>query len=92
MDERLTRELDQATANAVALMTLYVTAMSDDDEKAAALLDEYLAEAEGASRTVGGFESLCGVLLALIELETGATPDGVLQRAGLIVASARLTS
>ncbi|HSS09563.1 MAG TPA: hypothetical protein VLL25_06740 [Acidimicrobiales bacterium] len=92
MDRRLTRELDQTTAQAVAIMTLYVTAMPEDDRIATALLDDYLTEGRGVWPTIGGFESLCAVLLALLELETGVPPTSVLQRVGVMVASAELTS
>jgi hypothetical protein len=92
MDNRLTRELDQTTAEAVALMTLYVTAVPEDDRIATVLLEEYLTEGHGVLPTIGGFESLCGVLLALLERETGLSPESVLQRVGALVASAELTS
>ncbi|HSS11980.1 MAG TPA: hypothetical protein VLL25_18985 [Acidimicrobiales bacterium] len=92
MDNRLTRELDQTTAQAVALMTLYVTARPEDDRIARALLDEYLTEGPGVWQTIGGFESLCGVLLALLEVEGGVSPEALLQRVGAMVASAELTS
>jgi hypothetical protein len=82
------RELDQRTADAVALMTLYIRATDLDDEGAARLLEEVIQGPDGARQTVGGFESLCGALLVLLELETGASPEASLQRVGSMVANA----
>jgi len=82
------RELDEATANAVALMTLYISATQADDTRAGKLLEELLDAPGGALTTLGGFETLCGVLLVLLELETGTTPDAVLERVGAMIAVA----
>jgi hypothetical protein len=82
------RELDDTTARAVALMTLYITGLDSDDRRAGALLEELLADPGGPAQAIAGFESLCGVLLALLELETGSSPECSLQRVGNLVASA----
>jgi len=87
MTPRRPREFDQATAHAVALMTLYVGTTADDDTRAGTMLDEFLAMRDGPHRTVAGFETLCGALLVLLELETGVTPEAVLQRVGAMIAS-----
>jgi hypothetical protein len=82
-----TRELDHTTADAVALMTLYVGATEADDASADELFNELFASPDGVMETFAGFESLCGALLVLLELETGASPDAVLQRVGAMVAA-----
>lgn len=83
-----TRELDKTTGDAVALMTLYVSATEVDDPGASCLLDELLATPGGPRRTAEGLETLCGALLALFEWETGTAPSTVLQRVGTMVALA----
>ena len=83
------RELDPGTGRAIALMTLFATATPDDENRARALLDAYLSEQDGLQRTFAGFESLCGILLALIEFETGDSTEAVLQRVGVIAAAAQ---
>jgi hypothetical protein len=80
-----TRELDQTTADAVALMTLYIGATEGDDACADDLLEVLFAAPDGPGRTLGGFQSLCGALLVLLELETGTTPGSVLRRVGSMV-------
>jgi hypothetical protein len=92
MDERLTRELDETTAHALALMTLYASARYEDDRRTRGLLAEYLAEEDGIGRTVGGLESLCAVLLAIIEFETGVPVERTLQRIGVMTAATRLST
>ncbi|MDP9073487.1 MAG: hypothetical protein M3N98_04790 [Actinomycetota bacterium] len=82
----MARELGQPTAHAVALMSLYVGATESDDQRARALLEELVAETDGVFSTVGGFETLCGVLLALLETETGIGPRAMLQQVGTMIA------
>ena len=89
MGKRLMRELDAATGRAIALMTLFTTARAEDENRARALVDTYLDEEDGFRRTIEGFESLCGILLALIEFETGAPAEAVLQRVGVMAAAAQ---
>jgi hypothetical protein len=81
-----TRELDNTTGDAIALMTLYVGATEADDATAAGLLEELLTGPNGPTQIVEGLETLCGALLALLEWETGAPPAAVLQRVGAMVA------
>ena len=89
MGKRLMRELDPGTGRAVALMTLFATARPEDETRARALLDAYLSEEDGLDRTLAGLESLCAVLLALIDFETGASAEAVLQRVGVMAATAQ---
>ena len=81
------REVDRTTADAVALMTLYITATDEDEASARELLEELVAAPDGINATVGGLESLCGMLLVLLEIQTGAQPHEVLQRVGAIAAT-----
>src|SRR5579859_7487449 len=88
-----TRELDEMTGHAVALMTLYVGATELgatelDEASAGGLLDELLAAPGGPRRTAEALETLCGALLALFEWETGTSPSTVLQQLGTMVALA----
>lgn len=80
------RELNMTTGDAIALMTLYIGATEADDATAAGLLHELFDGHDGPKRTVEGLETLCGALLALLEWETGAPPDAVLQRVGRMAA------
>jgi hypothetical protein len=89
MGERLMRELDTGTGRAIALMTLFATARPEDESRARALLDGYLSEEDGLQRTIAGFQSLCGALLALVEFETGTSAEALLQRVGVIAAAAQ---
>jgi len=89
MSERLMRELDPGTGRAIALMTLFATARPEDERRARLLLDAYLSEEDGLDRTFAGLESLCAVLLALLEFETGASAEAVLQRVGVMAAAAQ---
>jgi uncharacterized protein YjeT (DUF2065 family) len=86
MPHWVSRELDSATADAVALMTLYVGASDRDDAQADRLLTELLNAPDGALKTIQGLESLCAALMILIELDTGQTPETTLRRVGQLAA------
>jgi hypothetical protein len=86
MPQWLNRQLDSTTADAVALMTLYVGATDRDDAQAGELLTDLLRAPNGAMDTVDGLESLCAALLVLLESETGQTPEIVLRRIGQMAA------
>ena len=81
-------ELDEAAAEAVALVALYITASPSDAAVAAGLLDEFTTRPDGVLLTVGGLISLCATLLALHEFDTGLAPPTVLHRAALAIQGA----
>jgi hypothetical protein len=86
MPQWVTRELDSTTADAVALMTLYVGASDRDDAQAEQLLTDLLSGPDGAMETIQGLESLCAALMILLELDTGQTPETALRRVGQLAA------
>jgi hypothetical protein len=82
------RELDQSTADALAIVTLYTSGGQTDLALAAALADELTAAQGGTARLVGGLVSVAAVLLALREWDTDVPPQESLATLGSIVASA----
>jgi hypothetical protein len=82
------RELDQSTADALAIVTLYTSGSTTDLALAAAVADELASAPGGTARLVGGLVSVAAVLLALREWDTDAPPEESLRTLGSIVGSA----
>ena len=81
-------QLDGSAADALAIVSLYVTALRSDAELAERLLDEITSHPDGVARVVGGLVSLSSVLLALLEFSAGIEPRDALQTVGRLVAEA----
>jgi hypothetical protein len=78
-------ELDDAAADALAVLTLYVGGRPDDTGLAADLLDQLAAAPDGTERLVGGFVSVAGALLVLLEHRGGVPPAEALDHVGRLV-------
>ena len=66
-------EFDQDAAEALGVVTLLATGRVEDADLAERMLDDLLAEPDGARRVVRGMASVSGGLLALLEF-FGAVP------------------
>ncbi len=80
-----TPELDDAAADALAVITLYAGGRSEDIDMASDLLDELVARPEGVEQLVGGLVSISGALLALLEHQAGIPTAEGLEQVGRIV-------
>ena len=80
--------LDSATADALAVVTLYASGSDPDAALAGRLLDELAAEGDGATRVIGGLVSVCSALLVLLEYQGGPPPDLALHQVGRLITQA----
>jgi hypothetical protein len=82
------RQFDRHTADAIALMTLWIGASDADDARATQLLGELLADGRGHLEIIEGLQTLCAALLMVLEIDTGVVALDVIQRIGAMVAAA----
>ena len=78
-------ELDDAAADALAVITLYAGGRPEDIGMASELLDELVSRPQGVEHLVGGLVSISGALLALLEHQAGIPPAEGLEQVGRIV-------
>ena len=87
-----TLALDAATAEALAVVTLYTSGRPADAELAARELDELVTDRQLSARMTGGLVAACAALLALHEYRTGTPPEEALRELGRLVAQAAYSS
>jgi hypothetical protein len=85
-------ELDDAAAEALAVVTLLTTGDARDVERAGHMIDEAMAAPNGPERLVNGLSSLCAALLVLLEFHGALTVDNALREVGRLIAQASLPS
>jgi hypothetical protein len=81
-------ELDAATAEALAVVTLYASGSEADAALAGRLLDELTAAPDGDTTVIGGLVSVCSALLVLLEYQGGPPPDLALHQVGQLISQA----
>jgi len=82
-----TPDLDEASAEALAIVNLYSTGKERDCTLAGQLLDEATSSPDGTARIIGGLVSVAAALLILHEYETATSPSDSLQAVGKLIAS-----
>jgi hypothetical protein len=80
-------DLDEASAEALAIVNLYSTGREADSALAAQLLDEYTGTPDDTARIIGGLVSVSAALLILHEYETATAPAASLRAVGQLIAS-----
>jgi hypothetical protein len=85
-------DLDQASAEALSIVSLYSTGREADSVLAGALLDEFTGTPEEMARIIGGLVSVAAALLILHEYETSSPPEASLQKVGKLIATSMVRS
>jgi hypothetical protein len=84
--------LDDAAAEALAVVTLLTTGEDRDVERAGHLVEEALAHPSGGERLLNGLSSVCATLLVLLEFHGALTIDEALGEVGRLIAGASGTA
>jgi hypothetical protein len=82
-----TPDLDEASAEALAIVNLYSTGKEADSVLAGQLLDEATGTPDDTARIIGGLISVSAALLILHEYETATPPPESLRAIGQLIAS-----
>ena len=82
-----TPDLDEASAEALAVVNLYSTGREADRVLAGHLLDEFTRTPDDTARLIGGLVSVCAALLILHEYETATPTAASLEAVGQLIAT-----
>jgi hypothetical protein len=82
-----TPDLDEASAEALSIVSLYSTGREADRALAGQLLDEFTRSPDDTARLIGGLVSVSAALLILYEYETATPIAASLQAVGQLIAS-----
>jgi hypothetical protein len=83
-------ELDDASAEALAVLTLLTTGDPRDVERAGLLVDEAFGRAGGAQRLVDGLSAVSAALLVLLEFHGACPVEEGLREVGRLIAQASM--
>jgi hypothetical protein len=83
-------ELDDAAAEALAVVTLLTVGDERDTERAGYLIEELLGAPGGPLRLVNGLSSVCATLLVLLEFRGALSPPEALREVGRLIAQASI--